>query len=170
MPHASLLRSFITNTIQYLKNVNFVYSGESDDEASGKPKFYNGDTALPVFKWASSKHHFSLEELGHILVTDSTPSTKQCTQQPTAVHHNVAFVVNLTKLNDYRDIRADENGVWKRNGAPVAFISVHNSGKTKKVVRRKTMKSHPNCFKLSRTYYTHSCSPDFHRIITVVYG
>ncbi len=39
-----------------MDNVNFVYSGESDDEASGKPKFYN---ALPVIKWVSSKHHFT---------------------------------------------------------------------------------------------------------------
>lgn len=51
--------------------------------------------------------------------------------------HNTAFVVNLDSLDAHNDIRADENGVWKRKGAPVGYVSLHGN----KVVRRTKMKS-----------------------------
>ena len=130
-------------------------------------RYYNNDPTLPVFKWTYSKYHFSIEKLGEILLTGSVSAREICSRQPTGVHHNAAFVVDLKALDDYNDIRADENGVWKRNGAPIAYISLHDGAN---VVRRKSMKNHSHFFKVSRTYYTHSSSPDFHRIITFVTG
>ena len=98
------------------------------------------------------------------------PKEKLCSKQPTCVNH-VSFVINLDAPDDYSDIRADENGVCKRKGAPVAIISVHTrSQKPAQIARRTRMKSLPHYYKLSRTYYNRSCSPDFHRIITTVYG
>ena len=80
--------------------------------------------------------------------------------------------MDLTSLDDHRDIRADENGVWLRKGAPVAFISIISSNPDEKpeVFRRSKMGALTNHYKVSRTYYQHSNSPDFHRIITVTYG
>ena len=137
-----------------------------------KPCYYNQDSTLPVYKWTCSQYHYSIEELSQILLTNSVPKEKICSRQPTRGSHNVAFVVDLNALDDYSDIRADENGVWKRKGAPIAFVSVHTSGhdSTTKVVRHTRMKPHSHYYKLSRTYYHHSCSPDFQRIITTVYG
>ena len=80
---------------------------------------------------------------------------------------NAAFVVNLDSLDAFNDIKADENGVWKRKGAPVGYMSVHDGSK---VVRRSKMKSFPHYYKITRTYYTHSSSPDFHRMIVVAHG
>ena len=64
------------------------------------------------------------------------PKKRICSRQPTRVCHNVAIVVDLNALDGYSDIRADENGVWKRKGAPIATVSVHTSahGSTTKVV------------------------------------
>ena len=135
-----------------------------------KPSFYNHDSALPVYKWSYSHYHYSIEELARILLTDSVPKGKLCSRQPTCVNHNVSFAIDLDALDDYSDIRADENGVWKRKGAPIAIVSVHKSKNPAQVARRTKMRSLPHYYKLSRTYYTHSCSPDFHRIITTVYG
>lgn len=129
--------------------------------------YYNEDRTLPVFKWTSSKYHFSIEELGKILLTGSVLPGKICSRQPTGVCHNAAFLVDLKALDDCNDIRADENGVWKRNGAPIAFISLHDGSR---VIRRTKMKTHSHYYKLSRTYYIHSSSPDFHRIITFANG
>ena len=110
--------------------------------------------------------------MGEILLTNSVPQEKVCLVQPTYVAKNVSFVVDLTSLDDHRDIRADENGVWLRKGAPVAFISIISSNPDEKpeVFRRSKMGALTNHYKVSRTYYQHSNSPDFHRIITVTYG
>lgn len=83
---------------------------------------------LPVYKWTRSKE---LDTLTKLLVTDSVPSAKLCSKQPVQVCRNASFVVDLHMLDDPLDIRADENGVWKRKGSPVAYVSVHtNGGKT----------------------------------------
>ena len=74
-----------------------------------------------MYKWTHSQQHFSIEELGKILL-GGILEEKICTSQPVLVCHNIAFVVNLHSLDDPKDLRADENGVWKRMGAPVAYV------------------------------------------------
>ena len=68
------------------------------------------------------------------------------------------------------DVRADDNGVWVRKGSPVAYVSVHNAAGTMNVFRRSKMGSHSHHYKIVRTYYRHSASSDFRRIITTVNG
>lgn len=72
-------------------------------------------------------------------------------------------------LDDPIDIRADENGAWKRNGSPVAYISMHTHAGSTTFYRRHKMKQQPSHFKVTRTYYRHGSSPDFRRIITIVH-
>ena len=135
------------------------------------PEYYNQNNLLPVYEWTHSKQHYTAEELGRILLTDTVPKEKICHVQPTQIQHNVAFVVNLHSLGDPKDLRADDNGVWERKGAPVTFISVHKSyNGTSVIAQRSKMGNHPHHFKISRTYYHHSSSKDFHRIITTVQG
>ena len=123
-----------------------------------------------MYKWTHSQQHFSIEELGKILL-GGIPEEKICTSQPVLVCHNVAFVVNLHSLDDPKDLRADENGVWKRMGAPVAYVSLHkNHGSVPEIKRRTKMGNHSHHYKISRTYYRHSTSSDFRRIITTVQG
>ena len=43
------------------------------------------------------------------------------------VCHNVSFVVDLHALDDPKDIQADENGVWQRNGSAVTYVSIHGA-------------------------------------------
>lgn len=143
---------------------------KSHDFRFNRRTHYNDDSMLPVYKWTSSQTHFSIEELARVLLCDIIPENKICSTQPVRVCHNVSFIVNLDNLNDEHDIRADENGVWERKGSPVAYVSVHSKGSNKYVVRRNTIGSHSNSFKLTRVYYRHSKSPDFRRIITTVYG
>ena len=56
-----------------------------------RPAFYN---PLPVYKWTHSQQHFSIEQLGQILLGGIVPEKKICTSQPISVCHNVAVVVN----------------------------------------------------------------------------
>ena len=112
-------------TKQCVQEVFFLISSLTDAD------FYNGDCMLPVYKWTCSKEHYPLDTLTKLLVTDSVPSAKLCSKQPVQVCRNASFIVDLHTLDDPLDIRADENGVWKRKGSPVAYVSVHtNGGKT----------------------------------------
>ena len=88
-------------------------------------KFYNGIPTLPVYKWTKTNQHFSVEDLAQILLTKSVVSSQICVEQPCYVQRNAAFVVDLHKLKDPLDIKADENGTWIRKGSPVAYVSIH---------------------------------------------
>ena len=135
------------------------------------PGFYNHDISLPVYKWTHSRQQFSIEQLGKILLGGIVPEEKICNSQPVSVCHNVAFVVNLKSLDDPKDLRADENGVWRHLGAPIAYVSLHrNHGGIPEVKRRTKVHAHPHHYKISRTYYRHSTSTNFCRIITTVQG
>ena len=62
-----------------------------------------------------------------------------------SVHHNVAFDINLHSLDDPKDLRADENKVWKCMGAPIAFINLHKyHGGVPEVKRCTKMGAHPH--------------------------
>ena len=76
-----------------------------------KPPYYNHNSALPVYKWNYSNYHYSIEELARILLTDSVTKEKLCSRQPTCVNNNASFAIDLDALDDYNDIRANENGV-----------------------------------------------------------
>ena len=131
--------------------------------------FYDGDRCLPVYEWNCSDTHYSLEKLAQILLTQLVPSKKWCIKQPVHVQNNVSFVVNVSTLDDPMDICADENGVWIRKGSPVAYVSKHTKGDATLFYYRHKASDHPNCYKITRTYYRHSSSPDFKRIITIVH-
>ena len=73
-------------------------------------------------------------------------------------------------MDDPKDIRADDNGVWVRTGSPVAYVSIHQTRESQEIHRRKKMKILPHHYKLTRTYYRHADSPDFKRIITTAEG
>ena len=120
-----------------------------------------------MYQWTQSRQQFSIEELGAILLTKKVPKEKICHVQPTVVAHNATFVVDLNSLDDPKDVRADEGGVWKRMGTPIGYVSVH---KSVKVIRRKRMRDLSNHYKISRTYYRLASSPDFRRIITTAHG
>ena len=124
-----------------------------------------------MYEWTHSKQHYTVEELGRILLTNTVFKEKFCHVQPTQIQHNVAFVVNSHSLGDPKDLRADGSGVRERKGAPITFISGHKSYIGTPVIARRTkMGNHPHHYKISRTYYRHSSSKDFHRIITTVQG
>ena len=126
-------------------------------------RYYDGNTQLPIYRSSSIKEHFSIEDLAKVLLVKPIPSKKICSQQPLHIQHNCCFIVDLKQLDNYLDIRANDNGVWRRNGSPSAF---HDGT----VMRRSKLHLFPNHYKITRYYYNHTSSPDFHRIITIVYG
>ena len=111
-----------------------------------------------------------MEQLAKIVILESVKGSQICSQQPTNVAKNCAFVVNLHSLESPTDVRADDNGVWIRGGSPVTYVSVHECNGSTSIVRRTKMRNFPNHYKLIRVYYRHADSPDFRRIITTAEG
>ena len=142
----------------------------SDKGSDRKPRYYDGDLSLPVYQWTAPNQRFSVDKLARLLIGCEVPKEKVCSKQPVRVCRNVAFVVDLHTLDDPLDIRADENGVWVRKGSPVTYVSVHNAAGSVNVFRRSRMGNHSHHYKIVRTYYRHSSSSDFCRIITTVNG
>lgn len=130
--------------------------------------YYKGNKNLPVYKWTRLKEHFSVEFLAKLLLNSDTAVSsgklQVCSMQPVGVCHNVTFLVNLDALDDPTDIRADENGTWDR------LCEYHKNKGSTTVFKRSQMGSHSNHYKIVRTYYKHSSSPDCTRIITTVQG
>ena len=116
-------------------------------------------TLYDYFSW--KKHAWCVEEITDVLICQNVETTKICTQQPVYVWHNATFEVYLNSLDLANDIKADENGVWERNGSPVVYVSVHTKGRKREVFCRSQMGATDHHFKIIRTYYRHSYSPDF---------
>jgi len=107
------------------------------------PSLYNGDDELPVYRWNQSKEHYTLDSLANVLLTDSVPPSSICSKQSVHICRNVSFVVDLHKLDDPVDVRADENGVWVWKGSPVAYVSMHTKkGKTRFFRTKKLTQPH----------------------------
>ena len=65
-----------------------------------KTKYYNGDVNMPIYKWTQRRHQFTIEELATIVAAKSIPPSLICTKQPSNVQQNVAFVIDLHKLDN----------------------------------------------------------------------
>lgn len=59
-----------------------------------------------------------------------------CSSQPVSVENNVSFVVDMAKLKDPNDIRADDLGAWTCTGSCVLQGFVKCSTTTCHVVSR----------------------------------
>ena len=102
--------------------IHLTFLFDSADEQSRRScELFNGDSALPVYQWTTPNQQYKVEELGKILIVDIILSERMCTKQPVRVCKNTSFVVDLHSLDDPQDVRADENGVWQRNGSPVVM-------------------------------------------------
>ena len=93
-----------------------------------------------------------------------------CPEQPLHVIKNVSFVIDMNSLDDPNDLKADENGVWKRMGSPVAYISIYRKEGVDYIYRRSKLGKTSSHYKVTRTYYKHLDSPDFHRVIVTIHG
>jgi len=94
-------------------------------KTGGWSRFYDGDPCLPVVQQTKQNQHYSVEVLAKLLVANPISKEKIRTKQPLRVCQSVSCVVDLHSLDDPYNIRADENGMWKRKGSPVAHVSIH---------------------------------------------
>ena len=71
--------------------------------------------------FSKSVTNLSVEDAVRIILE---PHQNVCTQQPIGCHTSSAFVVELSKLDDCDDIKADDLGVWKNQVVRSTYCSI----------------------------------------------
>ena len=124
-------------------------------------------TEMNVFQYMTTErmdfHYMKLEMCLYVLICGDVLKEKICCMQPVNVSSDVSFIMNIEALDNPNDLKADVVGVWERKGSPVAYFSVHKRNGKIKIYRRSKLGSISNHFKITRTYYKHTDSPDFSR-------
>ena len=131
---------------------------------------YNGDPKSPVFEWSTQRGQYTIEQLARVIVLEDVEPHKVCSGTPMNISHNVAFAVNLEEVGGLGDLKADEMGLWNRQGSPKAYISVRQNGSKKEVLRRHKTMDLPHHYTITRTYYRSGTSPDLEKLIVTAEG
>lgn len=137
---------------------------------------YGDDPALPIYSYQSSE--YTVEDIVNLLVLQEVDETKIARAPPVAVNTNASFLVDLSCLKHSDDVKADDLGVWKSVGSPSHLVVVDDEDgclSATVLSRGKKFKDvdaakRQYTYRLTRSYYRHSTSPDFHRIVNVAKG
>ena len=87
------------------------------------------------------------------------PHQNVCTQQPIGCRTSGTFIVDLSKLDDRDDVKADDLGVWKNQGVRSTYCSIKfESEDVKKitVLGSKPAVMRSSVYRLKRTYWIHA--------------
>ena len=101
----------------------------------------------------------------HILLDPKFDNQYLC-DHPILVQNNVAFVIDISKLQCRDDIRADDMGSWRCTGSRILTCYVSFDGDVCSIVGKQTETSH--VVKIRRQYHVHGTDRDLHRMIAFV--
>jgi len=119
------------------------------------PSMFDGDSRLPIL--FCNPVSLTISQSVRILL--QAKKEEICTQQPIGCTSSNTFVVDLSKLDDRNDIRADDLGVWVNKGVKSSFCNVKFKDdriKSVKVLDYKPSTKHSSVYRLKRTYWVHS--------------
>ncbi len=125
----------------------------------------------PVFSWR--KETYPWKEVVEILSGDYEDHIV-CVQPPVNVAHNVTFLVHNEKLKHVDDIKSDDMGVWRCNGAPKLLFEIlnHNQGyEYLRKIERSSDDSADSIYScLKRVFYVNALSKDCRKVIYTLQG
>ena len=80
-------------------------------------EYYHHNNSLPVYDYPVKG--YSKEEIVDILCDPMLDTDLICSSNPVSVENSVAFVIDVSKLKDPNDVRADDLGAWRCSGSQV---------------------------------------------------
>jgi hypothetical protein len=119
---------------------------------------------LPIF--VTPQKGFKKDKIIHILLDPQFDHRYLCTNHPTLVENNVAFVVDISKLKSKDDIRADDLGAWKCTGSWILTALVEINESTCNIVSKQSENS--QSVKSRCQHHVHGTDRDLHRMIAYV--
>ena len=96
---------------------------------------YHGNCSLPLYEHPLKGYNG--QRIAQILCDPTLDKDILCSTHPTSVENNVSFIVDLSKLKDRNDVRADDLGTWKCTGSRVLTFAVKCNDKCCDVVNQK---------------------------------
>ena len=132
------------------------------------PNGYRNDTQFPVYK--TGKQAFTSKEVVEVLL--KPPQGRICSKKPTFIDHDVAYIFDLARLADAKDVTADGNGTYIQHGVPpehcyVAtedLVASRTSLSDDELVAKGIEDPTDYCI-LTHQYVKLKSSPDFQRVI-----
>lgn len=126
-------------------------------------EYYQGNRSLPVYE--HRKKGYCKEQIAEILCDPSLDKKFICSTHPVLVEHNVSFIIDLSKLKDRNDVRADDLGTWKCSGSRIFtfFIECHRNG-----CSVSQSNSRGAVVGIRRQYHVHATDSDLHRMIAFI--
>ncbi len=94
---------------------------------------------------------------------------KIATTRPVCVQDNVAFVVDISKLDKKEDIRADDLGSWHCNGKRFIKCAVDEDGNVIELINHPRRRTN-GLYTIVRRYYEHTTARDFKKTIAEIIG
>lgn len=158
-----------------LNNANVLCSlnSSSDEDRSDlESALYNGDALTPIFSW--KKKAYSHYVLVKILLRKHE-TERLCVSPPVKIAHNVAFLIDNSKLKNQDDIKCDDMGSWKRSGTPKNKYRVkqNEDERVKEITNvsaTEYLPGDPELYTLRRTYYVNNSSNDVRKVIATLLG
>ena len=111
-----------------------------------------------------------MQQIVTILLNPELKEQKICKEQPTDVEHNVAFIVDLTKLKHVRDVHCDDMGSWTCNGVYRSWVDVDDTGFVTSHGKSKPKVPEANTFYVTKKYFVHKTSKDLKKSIVFIAG
>ena len=125
-------------------------------------EYYHDNECLPVY--GHPRKSYSSEEIVKILLKPTFQDKLLCSTHPVSVQNNVSFVVDLSKLKDPNDVRADDLGTWKCTGSRQLQFTVRIT-KTDCLIVNDMLSADAQVVHVRRQYHVHATDPDLHRMI-----
>lgn len=160
------LSLFSASTISGESNCD---SSDGEDKPVGVP--YKQDPLTPVFSWRRTA--YKSKKILEILLANYDQDVL-CTATPLNVGHNVAFLVDNSKLKSIDDIRCDDMGSWINGGQPTILFKADledaDASQIVLLTKNVPLSKHENAKRLKKSYYTHSTHKDVRKIISYIQG
>ena len=130
---------------------------------------YNDDPKLIIHS-KGKRDAFTAVEITGILLAAHNPNSLSLST-PGKVSHNVSFLLDNSKFENYNDIKCDVLGAWKPNGSPKTTLGVKNEDGIMHIMvvskGDESMNSEEyELVTLKRSYHRCKSSPDLKKIVS----
>ena len=127
-------------------------------------EYYHDNKCLPVY--GHPPKGYSGEEIVKILLNPTFQDELLCSTHPVSVQNNASFVVDLSKLKDPNDVRADDLETWKCTGSRLLQFTVKITDTDCCIINDTS--SGAEVVYVRRQYHVHATDPDLYRMIAFV--
>ncbi|MCG8624910.1 MAG: hypothetical protein MJE68_23290, partial [Proteobacteria bacterium] len=135
---------------------------------SGKGDFYNGNPKLPAYARISTR--MDTQEIVNAFLDPELDDDMICSMQPVNVENNVAFIVDLGKLKNVKDLYCDDMGSWQYNGVYHSWLTVDDAGFVSTMGKEKPSKLTSDMYYITKKYFVHRTSSDLKKIVVTLSG